>query len=778
MKKYLFYILFLLLCLEGYGDPVDPSIKKVIKNQSGKLIEAVVIGDEMGEYYYDQEENQFYAYNYDKNSFEVINIDDISRKNAEKRMIRRNSPNINPLIYPFGIAGYSGNKTGLVLLVEFCDIQFDTEHSPDYYNKIINERNLIDSKFTAGSVRDYFMEQSNGQFDLKFDIVGPIRMPKEYSYYGEDVMDGLTRLKLDKNIGEMIIQACMDLDSKIDFSKYDWNGDGIVEQIGVIYSGLAQSSTHVYDDIWPQKSNLDYYDLSLSLDDVTIRNFFISSEYRTQNFVSGIGTFCHEFSHCMGLPDTYNAENVHIGTQQWNLMGDGVHNKSGFVPAGFSAFEKMYCGWMQPIELINDDNIFGMKPLSIGGESYMITNKAYPQEFFILENRQKIGFDAGLPGEGLLIYHIDYNPYDFSQNRVNTSNVRRCNIIVADGSEEKNRQECCYPTMNNNSFTNTSAPKAELNHKNIDGKFLLSKPIRNIQQCSDKTISFTYANDVGDQNYEAGLTHVELDEAGSLNTLIPQEDMFGILSLKASGKMNGTDILFLRKMSGRDETNAPTSGILKNIDMENVSFEKGGDIYMYNNGHKSSVTDENIFPENGMYYTGIERVILPKSISTIGAHAFEYCKSLKEVIIGNNIKNIEQEAFYSCESLEELTLPYSIEFINIYALGNCQNLKSITCFAITPPIAYDYSFSEESYRNSILSVPYGRKAAYESAKGWKNFKNIIEMEPTDLPANLPDNQNLFEVYTLTGILIRKNSSTLFGLPRGIYLVNGKKIMVR
>ena len=127
--------------------------------------------------------------------------------------------------------------------------------------------------------------------------------------------------------------------------------------------------------------------------------------------IEGIGTICHEFTHCLGLPDIYDtAYGGGYGMGYWDLMNSGSYNSNGYIPAGFTSYEKMYCGWSQPIELKNDTVITGMKPLSEGGESYIIYNDANRNEYYLLENRQKTGWDAGIPGNGLLVIHVDYDP--------------------------------------------------------------------------------------------------------------------------------------------------------------------------------------------------------------------------------------------------------------------------------------------------------------------------------------------------------------------------------
>lgn len=765
--KNILFLSVLFFCSVSHADPVSPYVRKQIKLEDGRAINAKVVGDEYGYYFYDEATNAYFEKDINGDTFIPITYDEIYRRMETVSKARNVKGSYSMDVDPYGAVGYTGKKKCLLILVEFNDVRFSDEHDLSYYNKIFNERNLQYGRF-GGSVKDYFLEQSNGQFELEFDIVGPVKMENDYYYYGKNE-DG----KLDPHLGELVVFACNKRDDNIDFSEYDWDKDGVVEQIGIIYSGVASSSTNNDDDIWPQKSELSYYDKSFSADGVDINTFFCSSEFRTEGQESGIGTICHEFSHCMGLPDTYNMVDKNNGTQRWDLMGDGVHNDDGFVPSGFTAFEKIYCGWLKPIELINSIDISGMKALSVGGECYKITNKAYPQEFFLIENRQKIGFDKGLPGKGMLIYHIDYNPYFFSVNSVNTlsngNTEYRCRIVAANGEEDKNQQGCCFPTDDNNIFSNNSVPASYLYHPNIDGSKYLSKPITNIT-LDGGLISFSFMNELNDQDYKLFFDY-HIDEAGTLSTMIPEGEMYGIETMKITGNLNGSDILTLRKMSGKDEKGMKTGGILKDIDMSDVRFVTSGDIYYLD----KVITNVNEMPCFAFVSTGLHSIVLPKSIVSIGQECLSRCKmlesvemgdniktigayaffediALKNITLGRNIKEIYSGAFKDCTNLTEVTLNDNLEHINDHvfsdcinlrnivipksvslimsnAFENCNHLETIVSEIVTPFDIPEDVFSRECYINTILYVPFGKLEYYKTKTGWKNFVNIQEMGP-------------------------------------------------
>lgn len=238
-------------------------------------------------------------------------------------------------------------------------------------------------------------------------------------------------------------------------------------------------------------------------------------------------------------------------------------------------------------------------------------------------------------------------------------------------------------------------------------------------------------------------------------------------ALKISGKLNGTDFLTLRELSGRDKENkAIKSAALKNLDLSNVSIIPGGEVYCY----ESTVTDGNTFPDVALYYTNIESIKLPNSVTAIGDCSFELCGQLTDVEIGDNIQSIGREAFGFCTSLRRISLPSSLKTLSGLAFRADDDLAEILSNAITPPSAKDDSFTEECYNKAILFVPYGTREAYKTAKGWKNFVNIIEME-TSLNKPYEKNPMIDYIYTIDG-------KKLESYTKGINLVRYRNGSVR
>ena len=411
----------------------------------------------------------------------------------------------------------TSNKRGLIILVEFQNKQFREENDRVMFDRITNEKGFSERGF-KGCVSDYFRDQSNGMLDLTFDVIGPVTINNDFEYYGKNVGPD----NYDAHPDEMIMEACLLVDDEVNFAEYDWNGDGYVEQVVVIYAGQGEANGGGNNTIWPHEWSLTEADYGkpLSLDKVRIDTYACSPELSTRTRIDGIGTLCHEFSHCLGLPDMYDEDRKNYGMGNWDLMDQGSYNGNGFCPAGYTAYEKMYCGWQQPIVLTTDTVVNDMKPISDGGDTYIIYNDAHPNEFYMLENRQRIGWDKNLTGTGLLITHIDYDPDVWYWNTVNSFSTyydkyynefvndhERCTIFHADADQSSTISGIigdAYPFLFNDSLTVNSRPATTLHNRNSAGEKYMQVAIKNIKKNEDKTISFQFFQ----RGVASGIKHV------------------------------------------------------------------------------------------------------------------------------------------------------------------------------------------------------------------------------------------------------------------------------
>lgn len=402
---------------------------------------------------------------------------------------------------------FQGTKKAIVILAQYTDKKFTADNSLDLYKKAINGINYKDGDF-RGSVRDYFRAQSHGQFDIDFDVVGVCPLKKNYAYYGKNVGDD------EPNAYQMIVEACQWAhDNGTDFSKYDWNGDGKVDQVYVIYAGLGQADGGAVNTVWPHMFYLsayegtEYYGKGLTLDGVTIDTYACGPELQGDGRNNGVGTFCHEFSHCMGFPDLYDYNSSWFGMGYFDLMDSGSYNGEGYLPAGYSAAEKSDCGWIElkdMTDITETVNVTDMAPQTQNGDAYIIKNKGNENEYFVVEYRAKDGWDAEIPGEGIMITHIDFDQDIWDYNTANTkgnyykgdklytNNHMRWTIKHANNSTKTDYDyqiDALYPYNSNNKLTRTSKPTSSLYNTNSDGTNFMHVDITNMAVDEDNAVA-------------------------------------------------------------------------------------------------------------------------------------------------------------------------------------------------------------------------------------------------------------------------------------------------
>ena len=338
--------------------------------------------------------------------------------------------------YPLNVA-----PRGLVILVNFADVTFETEkaemdsmltgvnYTRDYSYTYKKKTYNITSE---GSARQYFEDASFGQYNPQFDVVGPVTVSETYAYYGQNNSAGQ-----DKQPEKMIEEACKLADSEcnVDFSQYDNDGDGYVDFVFVIYAGYGAADGGGNNTIWPHAWNL--YSAAgrrCELDSKVVDLYACCNEldYHSKKH-TGIGTFCHEFSHVLGLPDLYVTNNEsHTTMNEWDIMDYGPYNNEGNTPPTFSAYERFFMGWLQPRLITEPENVV-LKDLQESNEALLISstdqhnligNDPNPTTFYMVENRQQNGWDEHLPGHGMMLTKIQYSYNRWYQNTVNNSSSK------------------------------------------------------------------------------------------------------------------------------------------------------------------------------------------------------------------------------------------------------------------------------------------------------------------------------------------------------------------
>lgn len=442
---------------------------------------------------------------------------------AKKRSAAKRCGSPNRLPSKDDISVFKGSKKALVILAAFSDKSFSKGDDAivKFYGEVLNQEGYSQNG-AAGSVHDYFNDMSCGEFDLTFDIVGPVKVSKSATYYGgpSPIMGGAD------HIGEFITEAIKKADENcdIDWKKYDWDDDGEVEQVFVLYAGYGQATGGPTGTIWPNAWTLDEAlqnndgNGGFSIDGVFINQYACSNElYLDSGTVPmGLGVFCHEFSHCMGLPDMYDTNYGSTPTMgDWDLLAGGSYNGPqgiGWCPAGWTSYERAYAGWLELTELKAGDIIKGMTSLEeADGKAYVIYNDNHKDEYYLLENHKGMGWDKYTPENGLLIIHVDYDKDLFDNNIVNSKGeftpaegydryFTNDHPRMAPFSRVRSIQNDTYfytypmdaPRGVVDSLTDTSKPAAELYNALADGSKLMGKPVYNIEKDDDGNISFTF----------------------------------------------------------------------------------------------------------------------------------------------------------------------------------------------------------------------------------------------------------------------------------------------
>ena len=531
MKKIIAMLSLALATSTTFAVPAKQA-KKTLTLADGTQVVATQMGDEYMNWW--QTDNGMrYVESQDKEGvYEAANMDvmtahaQMRRTNiGEKRAKRLNSV-VKPVNMSFSSGQqrvqigdehitYTGKKKGIIILVQFPNQKFETGHDNAYYKMVANEKGLTHEDGYVGSVTDYFLSQSNGQFELDFDIAGPYTLSHTSSYYGKN--DGAN---IDTKVGYMIQEGCdAAVEDGFNFNDYDWDGDGYADQVFVLYAGLGEASGGDAKTVWPHeyqirytcvgkvlnytaegKGKVDTYACANEMERV-INN--ATGTYTNELKLAGIGTICHEFSHCLGFADMYDTSSNggNYGMGFYDVMSAGSYNGGGFTPCNYTAYERIYAGWTEPIVLDEPATIKAMQSSEDYGRPFILYNDKHPDEFYTLENRQKKGWDAELYGSGLMITHVDYDQTKWGINQVNASasDHQRCTIFHADndadGTVLESIKNDLYPYMSggvplNDELTDDSRPAAKLYNKNADGTKYMGKPITAIKKNVNGTISF------------------------------------------------------------------------------------------------------------------------------------------------------------------------------------------------------------------------------------------------------------------------------------------------
>ena len=479
--------------------------------------------------------------------------------NAEPQALAKPIGTVTPAYFP-----HKGSPKALVILVEFQDVKFKTSDPVATFTHYLkgadgeatpkaNNAYVTKGMVNYGSVSQYFKDMSQRKFTPQFDIVGPVTVSKNSAYYGSNTGGA------DANFKEMIAEACKNVSTNVNFADYDQDNDGYIDLVYIIYAGYSESfGGNSADCLWPKSGSATFNEpgtnISLKLNGKMISRYGINNELNgtPKNWIdgkpllNGIGLFCHEFSHTMGLPDLYpTVEASRVDNQNpeyWDLMDGGEYTYSGYFPTPYSPWEMDVMDWTAPIEL-------GDEAKQVNLDSYANSRTAYKingenDEYLLIQNIQTEGWWSGITQAfkttGMLVWRIDY-PYTTVSldNRLNNE-ISKPNVMIvpADGyvisdynhgDGQKWTDKEYKESLQGDPFPGT-ANKTELLSVTLNNS-TLKKPFYNIKE-ADGVITFDYLKD-----YATGIDSPVIQQNQEKDTRIFTLD----------GRYLGTDVSQLTK---------------------------------------------------------------------------------------------------------------------------------------------------------------------------------------------------------------------------------------
>ena len=448
MKKLITSLVALLIATATFAVPARPGWQT--KTQpDGTTIEVRQTGDEFYHYWEDINGN---IVNIDANHFwRVVE----AKPSAETIAARRQASSMLRSRPNRAIGDMNFAPRGLVILVNFKDSKFNNTNTASAMNDLMNSSNYTYNGAT-GSVRQYFSDQSDGQYTPEFDVIGPVTLPDYMSHYGGNDYEGNDKLP-----GDMVVEACSIANANygVDFTLYDNDNDGHVDFVYLIYAGKGEADGGAANTIWPHNWDLEsaaYYEncsypkSSWIFDGKTINNYACSAELDgVSGKRAGIGTITHEFSHVIGLPDLYDTTygqnyEKYRTPDTWHVMDGGAYNNGGKTPPNYSIYDKYFLGWKTPINpgataqnlSLNAAGTAGYEGYQIATSNSLVSATSTSTVYYI-ENRQQSGWDAYAPGHGLLIWKVTYNNSAWADNGPNDQDgTLRYTIVSATGQTD------------------------------------------------------------------------------------------------------------------------------------------------------------------------------------------------------------------------------------------------------------------------------------------------------------------------------------------------------
>lgn len=410
---------------------------------------------------------------------------------AERARRKASEPGAIKLKFPT-----TGTMRGIIILAQYQDVKFTKQSTLQKFQDMAMSDNY-QGKNAPGSMREYFVTQSAGQFTPEFDVVGPVTLPHDRKYYGGPESGSERISEMMEDASELAMNEC-----GVDFSKYDANGDGFVDFLYVIYAGHGQAQGGPVESVWPCALDLTT-DVSIpDFNGVYLGRTACSCELSggEGETLDGIGTFCHEFSHILGLPDIYDVNYTSCyGMGHYDIMDRGGYNNNGYTPCGYTAMDKYTVGWLKPTLLDASATGLQLDDLAKSNKAFFLVSGKDKNEYYTFENRQANKWDAALPGHGLLVSHVKYSSSLWNNNIVNTakSGFEHVQLIAADNlwtdvSDDDPDAEAndVFPGLEGRYTAFTGSTKPALTWRT--GETSEGQGLTNISLSGDGIVSFDY----------------------------------------------------------------------------------------------------------------------------------------------------------------------------------------------------------------------------------------------------------------------------------------------
>lgn len=360
-----------------------------------------------------------------------------------------------------------GNRRALVILMSFADVEF--KKGLDDFDRLFNEIGYSEDN-AIGSVKDFFLWSSYGQLNFSCDVIGPFTASHDMKYYGKN--SGVSGQ--DQNPYSLFEEALNFAVQTVNLAEYDSDDDGYVDNIHIIFAGHGEESGARSDAIWSHEMTFP----AIEIKGVKIDRYSCTSELRgnSGNGISRIGPHCHEMGHALGAMDYYDVDystnGAYQGTGNWDIMASGSWNNEGITPPDFNPYVKIFdFGWAQAQTL--EEGFNEILPSEEHKDQIYLLRTVIDNDFYLIENRRQISFDSGIPGEGLLIFHIGPEiTHGALTNNINSHYPQQCYIVCASADTpfpttapssygDINSAGCPYPgASNNNEFSVSSIPSA------------------------------------------------------------------------------------------------------------------------------------------------------------------------------------------------------------------------------------------------------------------------------------------------------------------------------